>query len=212
MHKKYWCQKMKVSAAIWRTINKIHKFLVHELKMSLKLLHFMQIFCISMLKKTPPCFGKHGNFLFILHYKYPNNLYLSNIYDMPFHNCLLFFWYTYWAFTWLKIAFVKCFSDTTMSGFDNMIIQQHGSNFWLKFEEEIRRSECRKWCFRASNFKNFPGGMPPHPPSFASIRATVTFQPGYAPAVYTRVEAHTDWMLFSFQKQIKPATARFLRL
>ena len=26
--------------------------------------------------------------------------------------------------------------------------------FWLKFEEEIRRSECRKWRFRASNFKN----------------------------------------------------------
>ena len=29
--------------------------------------------------------------------------------------------------------------------------------FWLKFEEEIRRSECRKWRFRASNFKNFLG-------------------------------------------------------
>jgi hypothetical protein len=55
MHERNWCQKMKVSAAlkdlklsrfsdIW-TINKIHKFLVHELKMRLKIscaniLHF----------------------------------------------------------------------------------------------------------------------------------------------------------------------------
>ena len=56
--------------------------------------------------------------------------------------------------------------------------------FWLKFEEEIRHSECRKWRFRASNFKKFLGGMPQDPPSLASIRATVTFQPGSAPGLY----------------------------
>ena len=33
-----------------------------------------------------------------------------------------------------------------------------------KFQEEIRRSERRKWRFRASNFKNFPGGPAPGPP------------------------------------------------
>ena len=46
---------------------------------------------------------------------------------MPFQNCLLFSDtpIEHSAFTWLKIAFVKCLSDTAMSGFDNMIIQQH---------------------------------------------------------------------------------------
>jgi hypothetical protein len=32
-----------------------------------------------------------------------------------------------------------------------------------KFEEEIRHSDCRKWCFRASNFKIFPVGHAPGP-------------------------------------------------
>ena len=31
-------------------------------------------------------------------------------------------------------------------------------------------SERQKCHFGASNFKNFPGGMPPHPPSYAGAR------------------------------------------
>ena len=33
--------------------------------------------------------------------------------------------------------------------------------------DRIRCSELRKWHFRGSNFKNFPGGNAPDPPNYA---------------------------------------------
>jgi hypothetical protein len=36
-----------------------------------------------------------------------------------------------------------------------------------KFNGHMQCSERRKWHSRASNFKNFPGGMPPDPPTYA---------------------------------------------
>jgi hypothetical protein len=67
---------------IW-TIDKTHnKFLAHQLKMRFKLLNFARKLFLMLLKKTPPppplwkiyLYEKN---LFILHYKYPDNLYLT---------------------------------------------------------------------------------------------------------------------------------------
>jgi hypothetical protein len=62
-----------------KTHNKFVVHLVHELKMRFKLLNFVRKLFLDTPKKTPPLLSKiylYEKVLFILHYKYPNNLYL----------------------------------------------------------------------------------------------------------------------------------------
>ena len=58
----------------------------------------------------------------------------------------------------------------------------------LKFYDRIPCSERRKWHFRGSNFKNFPGEHAPGPPLLVKTceHATVRFSARSAPAVYMR--------------------------
>ena len=62
---------------------KIEQILAHELKMRFKLLNFARKLFLKLLKKySPPLPWKiylDEIFWLILHYKYPNNLYLSKI-------------------------------------------------------------------------------------------------------------------------------------
>ena len=55
-----------------------------------------------------------------------------------------------------------------------------------KFNGHMQCSECRKSHFRASNFKNFPGGHAPGPPELCEVfeNATVRFLAGSAPEQY----------------------------
>jgi hypothetical protein len=91
MRDRHWCQSfssyvkdLKLSTfLIFGPLIK-HIFLAHELKMRFKLLNFARKLFL-MLKGPPPLLWKiylYENFLFILHYKYPDNLYLSKIHEM----------------------------------------------------------------------------------------------------------------------------------